>query len=274
MEDIIKKKKVKIWLLALIVPVIVMCVLGYGVYRYIKSTPKIKTKWLGEVESGTTISYDQLVDIECEGKYSVKLVVDSNIPTAKVSEDGKSLYTGDSSGYIHVIVSATGSVAESREAEVYIYVGPGKEERKAIIEESKKYLQDINSYLNENYFVKETATQKSVIVEAYEFPAEQIVAREYNIAYQMSDNSMKYLKIRAEYELTSEGTSLKNVYPMEESEDDYLLLKNSLDYYAETQGEPSTNWKDIGDGIYMQISSDSCAGIVPENYQMAYMFSL
>ena len=271
MEDV---KKRKVWLLIFLIPVVIVCTLVLGLYQYVSRIPKIKTKWLGEVESGTNISYDQLVDIKCKGKYSVKLFADSNIPTAKVSEDGKSLYTGDNSGYIRVTVLVAGSVAEARDTEVYIYVGPGKEERKAIIEESKKYLQDINSYLNENYFVKETATQKSVIVEAYEFPAEQIVAREYNIAYQMSDNSMKYLKIRAEYELTSEGTSLKNVYPTEEREDDYLLLKNSLDYYAETQGEPSTNWKDIGDGIYMQISSDSSAGIVPENYQMAYMFSL
>ena len=274
MINAIKNKKAKIWLIILFISIVMISVPGYGVYRYMKRTPKITTKWPGEVESGTTIGYDRLVDIECKGKYDVKLLIDSNIPTAKVNEDGKSIYSGDCSGYIHVIVLVTGSVSESREAELYLYVGLGKEERKEIIEESRNNIEDINSYLEENYFEKESFSQKSVIVEAYEFPKEKIIAREYNVAYKMSDNSMKYLKIRAEYELTSEGLTLKNVNTMEESEEDYRLLENSIKYYSETQGDPLTNWKDIGDGIYMQICSDSCANIAPENYKMTYIFSL
>ena len=111
-----------------------------GAINYVNRVPEVTARESLEVACGTTLSLNDLAEITCKGKYTVRLAIaETNVNSAKVLEeelkvegDGTNqpvLYVGDEAGYLRLTINAVGSVAEYVSASVTIYVKPGEAEQ-------------------------------------------------------------------------------------------------------------------------------------------------
>ena len=141
--------------------VIVLVCVG-GVARYVLNVPKITPKFMTvNLEAGETVRYDELADFKCVGGYDVSLsIIDTNIPTAKISDDKESVYVGDSRGYIHLNVTETGDHSEGRSEDLYIFVSMNQEEAERFVNVSDELKSKLDTYLHEEFFTEKNNTEE------------------------------------------------------------------------------------------------------------------
>lgn len=117
-------KKKKIIITAIAIPVALLLIIGIisgiGVYRYVSNVPKITPKQdTFYVFENTTLTPEDLVDIECNGEYEASFyIVDSGSNSIELSEDKSSLYLGPEKGTIHLQVCAIGKHSEGRTSDI------------------------------------------------------------------------------------------------------------------------------------------------------------
>lgn len=252
--------------------VVLFGVIALGIYTakdYIAKTPKLKMKWVGEVKAGQTLTVQDLVDVECKGDYHLDLDIDTNIDDAKVSNDKQSLYVGSHSGYIKVVVSGHGSVAEHVSKESVVYVGLGEQERKDFIKRAKGVAESAGKYIEEEYIPEHANYTDMKLMQAiYNCQIEPYMPQIYNcpftqleLQYQKPDGSYVYLV--AQYSMVN------NEEKFDVSERD--LFVTSIEMFDEAN-ESGEWWMNIGDGIILQKSSDVMSGVPVEAYDMNYMY--
>lgn len=267
---IMKKKKVLI--IVFVILAIICAVVALGVYAikdYIAKVPKLTMKWIGEVEAGQSLTVQDLVDVECDGDYHLDIAIDTNIDDAKVSDDKQSLYVGSQSGYIKVVVSGSGSVAEHTSAEGIIYVGFGEEERKNFIKRAGTVTEIVEKYIEEEYIPDhEDYTDMDPVQVIYncqitpDYPEiGNCLEVQLEMKYQKTDSSYVYLV--AQY--TIESGVEKIVIREQDS------FENSLQMFHEANKDGEW-WINLGDGIILQKSSDNMSGVPVEAYKMNYMY--
>lgn len=116
-----KKKKI---ILAIAIPAAVILVIGIfclaGVYRYVSNVPKITPKkQVFEIRKESTVTPEDLADIECNGGYkSYFVIVDPGSGSFDLSDDKASLSVGDEEETVHVQVCAVGDHSEGRSSDV------------------------------------------------------------------------------------------------------------------------------------------------------------
>ena len=133
-----------------------------GVFSYVSNVPKVYPKFLiVDLKAGETVRYDELADFKCVGGYHAYLAItDTNIPTAKLSEDKESIYVGDSRGYIHLSVIAIGDHSEGSSEEMYIFVSMSQEEAERLVTVSDELKGELDTYLHEEFFTETNNTEE------------------------------------------------------------------------------------------------------------------
>lgn len=230
----------------------VVCVAG--AMGYVNRVPKITASEPLEATCGTTLLVSDLAEITCKGKYTVRLAIaETNVNTARVLEgqefkpdaDGTkqereaskshgdvtndpALYVGDEAGYIHLVINATGSVAEYVSASVTIYVKPGEAEQAQILKEAEDQFVKIKEYLQERDFSDQKEILDEELVTLYYLdPARRIGYAKYYLKRTLGEQeringSQKlYYEVLANYELVSKdaGPQLKDVLVREIDEE-------------------------------------------------------
>lgn len=265
------KKKVMIIVSGIVAVLFVVVAFGiYGVKDYIAKTPKLTLKWVGEVKAGQTLTLQDLVDVECKGDYHLDIAIDTNIDDAKVSNDKQFLYVGSHSGYIKVILSGYGSVAEHVSEENIVYVGLGEQERQDFVKRANGIAESVEKYIKEEYIPEhENYTDMKLVqviyncqIEPYRLPwIDSCSLTQLELQYQKPDGSDVYLV--AQYSMVN------NEEQFDISERD--LFVTSIQMFDEAN-ESGQWWMNIGDGIILQKSSDSMSGVPVEAYDMNYMY--
>ena len=89
-------------------------------YRYVSNVPKITPKRMTfSVPEMSTITPEDLVDIECNGDYKAWfLLLESDSDSVELSEDKTSLCVGNDGGTIRLQVIARGLRSEGRESDI------------------------------------------------------------------------------------------------------------------------------------------------------------
>lgn len=241
----------------------------YAVKDYIAKTPKLTVKRVGEVQAEESLTLQDLVDVECKGDYHLDIAIDTNIDDAKVSNDKQSLYVGSHSGYIKVIISGYGSVAEHVSEENVVYVGIGEQERKDFVKRANEIAESAGKYIEEEYIPEHANYTDMKLMQAiYNCQIEPYVPQIYNcpctqleLQYQKPDGSYVYL--------VTQYSMINNEEKFEVSERD--LFTTSIQMFDEAN-ESGEWWMNIGDGIILQKSSDVMSGVPVEAYDMNYMY--
>lgn len=265
-------KKKKIMIIVIIILVVLFGIVAIGIYAikdYVAKTPKITMKWIGEVEAGKTLTLQDLVDVECDGDYHLDIAINTNIDDAKVSDDKQSLYVGSQSGYIKVVVSGSGRVAEHTSAEGVVYVGFGEEDRENFIKRANKVAEITEKYIEEEYIPEHEEFEDMKLVRAIyscqitpDFPQiSNTLELKMDLEYQKTDGSYVYLFANFTVESGEEKINVRE-------QDSFLTSIQMFDEANET-GEW---WMNIGDGIILQKSSDNMSGVPVEAYHMNYMY--
>ena len=152
------KKAIKI-LLAIIAVIALIC--GMGVYRYTSNVPKLSLhNVVYDLLGSSTYSASDMVDVKCRGGYKLMMyIMDTNISTAKLSDDKSSIYTGDTSGYIHVSIVGVGDHSEGgKSVEAYLFISLNAEEQSELIENSTESFRAMDKYIREEFFTEENNT--------------------------------------------------------------------------------------------------------------------
>ncbi len=156
-----RAKKIVLTLLIILAISAVICFVG--VYGYTGNVPKLtlKTKAF-DMPGGVTCIASEMVDVKCRGDYELRInILDTNIPTAKVTEDSSAVYTGDTSGFIHVEILGIGKRSEGgHPVDAYIFAGADEEEQVGIIDNSNQACLMIDSYLHDEFFTEKNNTEE------------------------------------------------------------------------------------------------------------------
>lgn len=157
-----KKKSVTVVITILVIFGIIAIICVVGVAQYVLNVPKITPKFLTvNLSAGQTVRYDELADFKCVGGYHGELMIsDTNIPTAKISDDRESIYVGDSRGYIHLDVVGIGDHSEGSSEEMYIFVSMSQEEAERVVTVSDDLKGELDTYLHEEFFTETNNTEE------------------------------------------------------------------------------------------------------------------
>lgn len=110
---------------AVLIPLAGILLIGiYGIHSYISKTPVLTPAENVSIKADSSIDITRLCSIAkaSSARISYAKSVEGSFELISISEDGQSLTTKGGTGKILVTVSATGSNAESREAEITITV--------------------------------------------------------------------------------------------------------------------------------------------------------
>ena len=111
-----------------------------------------------DVPGGQSYSIDQMLETKNIDKLSLT-ILDTNIPTAKLSDDGKNIYAGDTSGYIHLGILKNGkSVGESDG--FYLFVALSEAEQEEVEDNSGEAFSVIDKYLHDVFFTEENNNEE------------------------------------------------------------------------------------------------------------------
>lgn len=232
--------------------IIVICVIAVlmifgaicvtGLIRYESHVPKLTVKEQMEVPCGARIPWKELVSVECEGDYSVRLMItDTNISTAKIlQEKDQELYVGEEIGYIRLSVTAAGEVAEYVQEETIVYVKPDAKEEEEILKESADKFEEIRVWLSEHDFAGDKEFSDETLVTQYHLdPVKRIGYAEYFLSRKDHDGEEKYYRIFAEYEpvISESSLRLKDVLAKEVDREAFSVAKNQADKVTLIKGQ-------------------------------------
>ena len=146
---------------AIIIIIAALAVIGclVAVCLHFVSSGKVTIRDYGfDVPGGQSYSIDQMVESKNTGKLTLN-ILDTNIPTAKLSDDGKNIYAGDTSGYIHLGILKNGkSVGESDG--FYLFVALSEAEQEEVEDNSGEAFSVIDKYLHDVFFTEENNNEE------------------------------------------------------------------------------------------------------------------
>lgn len=127
MEENKNKKTCNKWVVVIGAVLLFFACIGlYLVWElkdYIDKVPKITPKESVTVQTGQTLTVDDIFDVECKGEYRMRLTIsETEIPDAEISDDKQSVYVGSTPGTIRITAGGSGEVAEWAENENVIVV--------------------------------------------------------------------------------------------------------------------------------------------------------
>lgn len=127
MEEKKKSKKISKWVIVVLIALVLL--IGASLYLlwalkdYVDKVPKITPKESVTVQTGQTLTVDDIFDVECKGEYHISLnISETEIPDAEISADKQSVYVGSTPGEIRITAGGSGEVAEWAENENMIVV--------------------------------------------------------------------------------------------------------------------------------------------------------
>ena len=148
----------------LIIGIIVVVVVGClaGICLHVVKSMKVSLPCLGfDVPGGQSYSVSEMVEANEKMYDRLSLeILDTNVPTAKLSDDKKEVYVGDTSGYVHLDILINGKSADKDETrDVYLFVSLSEDEQAEVIDNSRRVYSDVDKYLHDEFFSEENNTE-------------------------------------------------------------------------------------------------------------------